>query len=42
MMGIASHHPSYELVSKKSTQQVDDNMVRMVYRSLKNTPANPA
>jgi glyoxylase-like metal-dependent hydrolase (beta-lactamase superfamily II) len=25
-----------------STQQVDDNMVRMVYRSLKNTPANPA
>ena len=25
-----------------STQQLDDNMVRMVYRSLKNTPANPA
>jgi cyclase len=25
-----------------STQQIDDNMVRMVYRSLKNTPANPA
>jgi hypothetical protein len=25
-----------------STQQFDDNMVRMVYRSLKNTPANPA
>jgi glyoxylase-like metal-dependent hydrolase (beta-lactamase superfamily II) len=24
-----------------STQQLDDNMVRMVYRSLKNTPANP-
>jgi hypothetical protein len=25
-----------------STQQLHDNMVRMVYRSLKNTPANPA
>jgi cyclase len=25
-----------------STQQLDDAMVRMVYRSLKNTPANPA
>jgi hypothetical protein len=25
-----------------STQQLDDNMVRMVYRSLKDTPANPA
>jgi hypothetical protein len=25
-----------------STQQVDDNMVRIVYRSFKNTPANPA
>jgi len=25
-----------------STQQLDDNMVKMVYRSLKNTPANPA
>jgi glyoxylase-like metal-dependent hydrolase (beta-lactamase superfamily II) len=25
-----------------SNQQADDNMVKMVYRSLKNTPANPA
>ncbi len=25
-----------------TNQQADDNMVKMVYRSLKNTPANPA